>query len=438
MLDALARWNRWGTARLDPGIPRDVLSEVRPFLQTRDVVALIGPRRAGKTTVLFQTMDALAAKGVSPQAMLHVNLEEPGFAGMLGIGLLDRLYEAYRVSIHPRGRSYLFLDEVQRIPEWERWVRARTETEDLKVYVTGSSAALLSLELGTLLTGRHVALRVMPLGFAEFLRFTGVSAPAVADLVSPPIPVRRGLLDWLRWGGLPEVVLADDDRRREVLLRQYFDDILFKDVALRHSVRDVGVLRALAVHLLTSTAGLVSFQRLARQFEVSLDMVRSYCGFLEEAFLVRFLPFFSLKAAERQRRPQKVHAVDLGVRNAVCLSASPDLGRLAETAVVNALDREPHDGLFYWKERQEADLVLRRGLEAAIVAHVAWSVERPEAKARELAAIEEARAAFPKASTLLVVGEGALPVEGRPRPKSRTLPLWRLLLHGTGRPKSGR
>lgn len=432
LLDTLTRWNRWGSARLDAGIPRNVLADLRPFLQTRDVVALIGPRRAGKTTVMFQVMDALAEKGVRPEAMLHVNLEEPGFAGTLGVDLLDRLYDAYRASVHPKGRSYLFLDEVQRVPEWERWVRARNESEDVKVFVSGSSASLLSRELGTLLTGRHASFHVRPLDFGELLRFKSISPPRVAGLFHPPAEVRHALRAYLQWGGFPEVVLADDDRRREVLLKQYFDDILFKDVALRHRVRDVGLLRALAVHLLTVTAGLVSYQRLAAQFDVSLDMVRAYCGFLEEAFLVRFLPFFSLKAAERQRRPQKVHAVDLGVRNAVCLSGSPDLGRLAETAVCNALDREEHDGLFHWKGEHEIDLVLRRGLQAAVVAQVAWEVESSEAASREAASLGEAQATFRKALSLLVLGQGKPAFPGNARTRLRTVPLWSLLSKGLG------
>ncbi len=432
LLDTLARWNRWGSARLDAGIPRNVLADLRPFLQTRDVVALIGPRRAGKTTVMFQVMDALAEKGVRPEAMLHVNLEEPGFAGTLGVELLDRLYDAYRASVHPKGRSYLFLDEVQGVAEWERWVRARNESEDVKVFVSGSSASLLSRELGTLLTGRHASFQVRPLDFGEVLRFKSITPPQVPGLFHPPAEIRHALRAYLQWGGFPEVVLADDDRRREVLLKQYFDDILFKDVALRHRVRDVGILRALAVHLLTVTAGLVSYQRLAAQFEVSLDMVRAYCGFLEEAFLVRFLPFFSLKAAERQRRPQKVHAVDLGVRNAVCLSASPDFGRLAETAVCNALDREEHDGLFHWKGVHEIDLVLRRGMQAAVIAQVAWEVDGAEAASRETASLEEAQTAFRKALPILVLGQGKPPFTEKARGRLRTVPLWSLLSRGLG------
>jgi predicted AAA+ superfamily ATPase len=418
LLRSLARWNRWGNATLRSGFPRDVVSTLLPFLDTPEVVGLVGPRRAGKSTVLVQVMDALEARGVTREAMLHVNAEEPGLADHLDPRLLDRLYETFRSEVCPRGKAWLFLDEVQAIPQWERWVRARNETEDIKVFVTGSSSALLSRELGTLLTGRHVTFEVWPLSFTELLRFRGLALPARPDLVPAPPDVQRALFDYLQWGGFPEVVLATDDERRDVLLRQYFDDVLFKDVALRHAVRDLPALRAAAVHLLTNTASLVSANRLAAQLDVSVDLAQQFCTYLEEAFLVSFLPFFSLKLAERRRRPQKVHAVDTGLRNAVCLSGAPDRGRLLETAVVAELRRGRHDGLFYWKGRGEVDVVVRRGNEATRLVQVTWGGEADvDVLRRESAALEEAGQVFPGVARSCVVGEEVSPraaVEGLP------------------------
>src|SRR5688572_6066997 len=139
MLDVIARWNRWGGARLPSGQPRDVTAKLAPFLDTPEVVTLAGPRRAGKSTVLFQVMDALEARGVAPEAMFHLNLEEPGLAPDLGEEMLERAYRTYRERVRPDGKAWLFLDEVQVVPRWERWVRARTGTEQIKVFITGSS-----------------------------------------------------------------------------------------------------------------------------------------------------------------------------------------------------------------------------------------------------------------------------------------------------------
>ena len=428
MLEVLARWNRWGSARLDPGHRREVTAQLGPFIATKDVVALVGPRRAGKTTVLFQVMEQLARDGVAPTAMLHVNLEDPAFAPERGPDLLERLYRTYREEVHPDGKAWLFLDEVQRVPEWERWVRMRCETDDVKVFVTGSSSSLLSRELGTLLTGRHIEFRVWPLGFREYLDFHRIAIPSRPRLAGAPPRIQHALTDYLRWGGFPEVVLARDDVRKELLLKQYFDDVLFKDVALRHEVRDLPALRSLAVVLMTQTASLVSAQRVARQLGISVDLAHACFSHLREAFLVEFLPCFSLKAAERARNPQKVHAIDTGLRNAVCLSASPDRGRLAETAVVAAMRRRDHDGLYYWKAGGEVDVLERRGNSVRTAVQVCFDATDPAVQAREISALTEASRVFKGVQPILVLGRiGEETLKGLPR-RTRVVPLWRFLL----------
>lgn len=425
ILDALARWNRWGASPLPGGSPRRITLKVLPFLDGPEVLTLVGPRRAGKTTVMFQILDALEQAGVEREACLHVNLEEPALAPDLGIDLLERLYRRYRVEIRPKGRVYLFLDEIQRVEGWERWVRARNESEDVKIFLTGSSATLMSREIATLLTGRHLSFRVFPLDFAEMLAFRGIAVPK-GNLPAGP-ELQNALQQYLRWGGYPEVVLAKSDTIREALLKQYFDDVLFKDIAIRHQVRDLWTLRVLAVHLLGATASLVSLQRLANLFGISLDLVRTYCSHLEEAFLVSFLPFYSLKTAERVRRPRKVHAVDNGLRNALCLSPSADRGRLAESAVYQQLWREADvDTLFYWKGDGEIDLLQRRGLEVEQLVQVALEgLDEATVRHRVLGAFDEAKKVFPGAKRRLLTS--ALPAT--PFPEDVAVePLWRFLL----------
>lgn len=438
LLRVLSRWNRWGTAELASGIRRDILHQLGPFLESPEIVALVGPRRAGKTTVLFQIMDQLEATGVPLRAFLHINLEEQALAGAMGPELLERLYETYRIEVYPEGRVYLLLDEVQQAAGWERWVRSRNEIEDIKIFVTGSSAKLMSPELATLLTGRHISFRVLPLDFREHLRFRGIALPDDPRLANP-MRIEHELEDFLRWGGFPEVVLAQDEYRKERLLKQYFDDMLFKDVALRHQIRDLPTLRNLAVFLLGQTGSLISAQRLARIFSVSLDLARTYCGYLEEAFLISLLPFYTLKTGERLRRPQKVYAIDTGLRNVVSLTGSPDRGRLMETAVHGALDRAPHDGLFYWKDEGEIDFVVRRGISVSSLVQVASEgMERAKVRDRELRSLEQGRAAFPEAERWLVLGslprvrDETMPMENG----SHHVPLWRYLVE-SGKGKRG-
>ncbi len=436
ILRVLSRWNRWGEARLDSGRPREIVEKLAPFLDTPEIVALVGPRRAGKITVLFQIMDLLEASGVARKALLHVNLEEPALGPELRPELLERLYSVYRTEIFPEGQAWLFLDEVQRLPGWERWVRARNETDDVRIFVTGSSSALMAPELATVLTGRHVTFRVLPLSFREFLRFRGIALPR--GVAADPPRMRNAIGIYLRWGGFPEVVLAESEERKKQLLQQYFDDVLFKDVALRHRVRDLMTLRNLAIYLLDQTACLISFQRLARIFEISLAAARAYCGYLEEAFLVCFVPFYTLKTAERLRRPRKVHAVDPGLRNAVSLTGSPDRGHLMETVAHNALAGEHQGGLYYWKGEGEVDLVVRRGLAVKKLVQVTYEgLTEPAARKRETRSLVEAAKHFPGTETLVVAH--SMPPDGvKEEIEVPIVPFWRFLAGGVPEPRANR
>ena len=406
MIDILERWNRWGTATLKGGIEREVTAQLSPFLQSPEVLALIGARRAGKTTVLFQIMDLLEAMGIPKEAMLHINLEEPALSPELSIELLEKIYRLYREEIYPEGRAYIFLDEIQNIPNWERWIRARNDTEDIKFFITGSSSQLMSREMSTVLTGRHISFQVAPLNFKEFLRFQNISLPSSQRSLASSAPLKKALSQFLKWGGFPEVVLAKDEERKRLLLKQYFDDILFKDIALRHAVRDTFALRNLAVYLLTQTGSLVSYQRIAKVFEVSLDLAHSYCQYLQEAFLVDWLPYYSQKAAERQRNPNKVYAIDLGLRNIVSLSASADEGHIIETAVYHALRQTDHDGIFYWKKENEVDFVIRQGVDITRVIQVTTDIEeQAHTLEREQKALVEIEQYFSEAEQSLIVGK---------------------------------
>ncbi len=425
MLEILNRWNRWGSAKLAGGFRREITQEICPFIDTKEVVALVGLRRAGKTTILYQVMDELESRGLPKQAMLHMNFEEPAISPGLSIEHLDELYRTYREELYPSGRAYLFFDEIQNVPAWEKWVRARNESEDIKIFITGSSANLMSRELATVLTGRHVAFYITPFSFKEIVQLKSIEVPDVLLKVNPPPAIAHALNEYQIWGGFPEVVLSDNEDRKNILLRQYFDDILFKDVAMRHQIRDVTMLRNIAVHLMTQTACLFSVNRIAKLFQISLEMASNYCHYIQESFLVNYLPYFSLKIAERNRNPQKIHVNDLGFRKIAAISGSADHGKLTETLVYQHLQRQFRHDVFYWKGKQEIDFVVRSGNEIERVLQVAYdNLDIPKTRERELASLKEAKENFTKATTSLIVGK---------LPKSadkKMLPLWYFLLSG--------
>ncbi len=176
LLEILNSYNKfWATGAVEAGIPREVLARCARELNQKEILLLKGVRRSGKSTLMAQMIRVLLEKGKNPNQLLRVNLEEPLFAAEYSIELLEQIYRVYREKVCPSGKCTLFLDEIQNIPEWERWVRGRSETENLKIIITGSSSRLLSREVGARLTGRHVSFEIFPLSFPEFLRFKGVT-----------------------------------------------------------------------------------------------------------------------------------------------------------------------------------------------------------------------------------------------------------------------
>jgi predicted AAA+ superfamily ATPase len=430
MLEVLYRWNRWGSNLLDSGIKREMTEKILRYVNTKEVVVLIGARRSGKSTILYQIMDALEQEKVPREAMLHINFEEPQLIPFLTLKGLDEIYDQYREHLFPKGKAYLFFDEIQNIPEWERWVRARSQTEEIKIFITGSSARLMSREIATLLTGRHLSFEITPLSFGEYLRFKEEVIPKTRLPVAAPSNMRHALNEFQKWGGFPAVVLAREKEHKQSILTEYFDDILYKDIVLRYGVRDPMLLRHLAVHLLTQTGNLLSFQRISTLFQVSSDLGTAYCRHLQESFMVELLPIFSPKASIRQRHPHKIYATDLGLRHVVGLAHSVDEGRLAETLVYHALRRRYGDNVFYWKGKNEIDFLIREGNAITQIWQVAEKLDDAKVLQRELKAIEEARDAFPKAEAFLVTK--AFPDKSTSMP-CKILFLWMFLLQPTFR-----
>lgn len=167
-----------------------------------------------------------------------MNFEEPIFLERpLDPAALDRVFDTYHEVVRPGARPHLFLDEVQNVDGWARWVRVRTETARARVVVSGSSSRLLEPEIASVLTGRSVTRTLWPLSFREHLRFRGIETGGRASLLAQGPRIRQQLGEHLRWGGMPEVVLTDDAGIKETLLKHCFRDILYRDVVARHAVR---------------------------------------------------------------------------------------------------------------------------------------------------------------------------------------------------------
>ena len=363
---ALSEWNPWwDSGKVPPaieGVPRRLGADLIDSLESRAVTLLAGVRRSGKTTAMYQLVGRLIREGVPTKQILYANMEDSALLAPS----LDEILSTFRQSMNPKGRIYLFLDEVQAKAEWERWVlREYEQRKPVKVVATGSSSTLLRGERASLLVGRNLAFEIAPLRFREYLEFRR-EEPVTANIRprAPVSPERTDALihhldSYLEVGGFPGVVLQDATHHRTTL-DGYFHDILYRDI-IRRTHADAARITALAVHLLTTIGSLLSLRKLARATGVSPESIRTYLGYLEECYLVRTVPMFtrSSRSGLEERYPRKVYAVDTGLRNRVVQRSGQDRGSLAENLVANELARR-FRFVSYWKGKREVDFVVRR------------------------------------------------------------------------------
>jgi predicted AAA+ superfamily ATPase len=297
------------------------------------------------------------------------------------------------------------LDEVQNIPDWESWVRGRSETEDIKIFVTGSSSQMLSREIGTKLTGRNVSFEVYPLSFREFLRFNNLEITSDFEYSNKKSSVRKLFNDYLKYGGFPEVVLKDSDEDKQLLLKNYFEDMLYRDIVTRYEIRDVSNLRNLAVYLLTNVAKQTSITKLKNNFTISQDKTENYVSAIMESYLLFKLQMFSFSLKSSLRAGFKPYAVDTGLRNRIAFAFSDDLGWLVENVVFCHLKRQ-HEEVYYHLNGSETDFVVKEGMRITRRIQV-WYGDFSETGIpdRELACFRKPLEGHEGAETLLVTND---------------------------------
>lgn len=429
LIGILHDWNFW-RRELETGVPRDqYLASVNQFLETNQVLTITGPRRAGKSFLMRQAAQVLTRNGVGKENILIANFEDPRFTE-LNTKLLEQLYETYLEFLSPKGPVYVFLDEVQEIDGWERWVRYMHELKKAKLVVSGSNAKLLSRELGTLLTGRHLDVTVFPLSFREFLAFNGVSVTDRLDLLNKRVEIQGLLRKYLEFGAFPEVSLS---QQKQAILLSYFEDLVTKDLLRRFRVRKPQELKVLVKSYLSNVATLTTFHSMAKSLELSPGTVEKFSSYLEQVYLVFFLKRFSFKVREQEKNPRKVYAIDTGLSNTVGFRFSENIGRLTENVVFLHLKRQqalnPDSELHYWKDlrHREVDFVIKEGTKVKQLIQVCWNVDDARTRDRELRSLVKGMEEL-KASRALVITEEYEAEEEFKGTRIAFVPVWKWLL----------
>ena len=375
------------------------------------VLAVIGMRRSGKTTFLWQCLADRLASGVAREALLYVNFEDERLAG-LRAGDLQWLIESY-YDLHPalrdRTRATLFLDEIQLVPGWESFVRRLLDTEKVELFLSGSSARLLSREIATSMRGRALEVLVHPFSFREFLRHR--QAEPDKPLASLPKAARSTLQNhlssYLRLGGFPEVQTASA-RDHTAILRSYVDVALLRDVIERHAVSNPLTLRWMVGQLLGNAAAPFSVQKFydalkSQGIAVAKDTVHAYLAHLEDAFLIRTVGLHTASERQRMIHPRKAYPVDPGLIPIFDRTSRSNLGHALETAVLLELERRGAQiGYLRTRSGYEVDFHAALPDGSTLLIQVCADLTAPTTLEREVRALQEAYLEHPHATPLLL------------------------------------
>ncbi len=407
-----------------------------PALTRRDVVlpgipgkafAVIGVRRGGKTSFLGQCRTDRLAAGRPREAQLLVSLEDERLSGLsvADLGWLLDEHARQFPGLRETGGMTLYLDEVQTVPGWEGLVRRQMDRGGVELFVSGSSAKLLSREVATSLRGRAMEVLVHPFSFREALRHAGAEPqePAVRQSPADRAALDQRLRRYLTEGGFPEAQGATP-RDRAALLGGYVDVVVLRDVIERHAVSNPLALRWIERQLLANPGGSFSVKKhydtlRSQGVSVGKDTLHDYLAHLEDAFLVRTVAMHSASERQRMVNPRKAYPVDPGLIALFERSGRTHHGRALETAILLELERRGFEVAYVrTSEGYEVDFLAHRAGDAPLLIQACLESEGDETWERELRALDAAAAAHPDARPFLVTLDAAPP--SRPMPEGLT------------------
>ncbi len=391
-------------------------------LYSNKIVSLVGVRRGGKTYILYELINRLR-RDVDIKNIIYINFEDDRLFG-LKANDMGLLIEAY-FEMYPEKRDekiYLFLDEIQEIKGWEKFVRRVYDTLNIQIFITGSSAKMLSVELASSLRGRTIAYDIFPLSFKEYLQFKNINI----DLYSSKSLsfIKNQFNIYLKEGGFPEIAFEKDSDIKQRILRDYVDLIIYRDLIDRYGVKNISLLKFLIKYTFSNPSTLLSFNKLYNElktmgYKLSKDTIFDYFNYLNDACALFLTPIFRSSIKEENRNPKKVFIIDNGFNYIFNTSFSQEYSKLYENLVFLHLRRKYKD-IYYLKEIQEVDFFVP---EKNLLINVSYSIKDTITLNREISALKEAMQRYKIDKSYLIVADEEKNIDD-----IEILPIWKFLL----------
>ncbi len=367
-----------------------------PTMDNKIKVA-IGMRRTGKTYFVFQKIQELLKQDIPLSQILYINFEDDRLLPMDQqqlAKLLDSFFAANPEN-HEK-RCYFFLDEIQNVEDWPLVIRRFFDSKNIDIYLSGSSAKLLSKEIASSLRGRSISTEIWPYSFQEFLTAKDIQQNNTTPLSQIKLDkLHKHFLEYITHGGFPEILNYETEMCKQTL-QEYVDVVLLRDIIERHNINNIRLIKYLIKHQLQNVAGSFSINKMFNDLKsqgmaVGKDTLHEYLSYIEDAYLAFSVPLYTESVRKAQTNPRKTYAIDTGLAQAFSFGVLKNWGRMLENIVYLDLRRMGCDVHYYLtEERYEVDFLAINQLGQAQLIQVAWDTENQETLQREQRALDKA------------------------------------------------
>ncbi len=357
LINSIRKYNFWDANSVDTGYRRTTYTDkIGQYIGNKLIKVLVGQRRAGKSYILRQIASKLISQGVKSENILYINKEYMELITLRSVIELEELYKTYLQELKPQGKVYLFIDEIQYIEGWERFVNSHSQdfAEPCELFISGSNSNLLSGELATLLSGRYVKFEVFPFSYTEYC---GITEQEVGI---------NSYKKYLQSGALPELFNLSGDEMKQNYVSSIKDTVMLRDIVGRYKVKDIKLLDDLFVYLVNSAANIVSVTNIINFFaskkrKTNYETLSTYITYLENSFLVHRAERYNIKGKDTISGNCKFYLNDLSYRNYLYSGYGYGLGYLLENAVYLSLRRAGYQVYVGTIKDAEVDFVAIKG-----------------------------------------------------------------------------
>ena len=364
------------------------LKLIRPFYDQNLIKVLIGIRRSGKSVILTQIMDELKQKSIDSKHIIYMNFEDYDYEAYTDP---QKLNDYIKEKINDDEKYYIFFDEIQNVDKWERVVNSLRATKNTSIFITGSNSDLLSSDLATHIAGRYVSFKVTPFTFEEVCELLNVTDSR---------DIEDAFNDYIKWGGMPQRFMQNDDNSKRTYLYDIYDSIIMKDIVKRFNIKDINLLRRIITYILTTPSQVFSPDSLKKYMQsdsrnVSLETLYNYLDYIVRANLISKAERYDVRGKRILTGKYKYYLTDLGFTNVLSVGRKEQIGSYLENIVYNELIARGYNVNVGTLDNGEIDFIATKFNEKIYI-QVAYILSDESVITREFGAYKKIEDNYPK------------------------------------------